>query len=71
MHRRHLLLGESAFPAGLCATTLGNGLRWLVREDFLAGDANLRRSDAEVRPGSRWDELTPLCERMAAVLRSR
>jgi glycerol-3-phosphate O-acyltransferase len=70
LHRRHLLLGESAFPEGLCATTLGNGLRWLVREDFLEGDANLRRSDAEVRPGPRWEELTPLCERMAAVLRS-
>jgi glycerol-3-phosphate O-acyltransferase len=68
LHRRHLLLGEASFPEGLCDATLGNALRWLVNERYLEGDANLRRPEAEVRPGPRWGELESLCERVAAPL---
>ena len=70
LHRRHMLLGEGAFPEGLCGTTLTNGLRWLVRERFLEGDANLRWSSAQIRPGPRWQELESVGERLAAVLTS-
>jgi glycerol-3-phosphate O-acyltransferase len=68
LHERHLLLGEAEFPEGLCRATLGNGLRWLVQERYLEGDPNLRRGDAEVRPGPQWEKLEALCERVAAPL---
>ena len=71
LHRRHMLLGEGDFPEGLCGTTLGNGLRWLVRERFLEGDGTLRRGRDQVRPGPRWQELASVSERLAAVLASR
>jgi glycerol-3-phosphate O-acyltransferase len=71
LHTRHLLLGEASFPEGLSLATLSNGLAWLVRQGFLDGDANLRRADARVQPGRRWEELAPLAERVAAALTGR
>lgn len=68
LHQRHLLLGEATFPEGISVMTVRNALRWLVRERFLEGDADLRQGSARVRPGPRWAELVPLSRRVAAVL---